>query len=191
MESAAAAEFGVGPGLKSDSVKISFLPFNESHLPMLRYWLNKGHIKPHWQEPEDDDALKEKFLNSMPARSVHSFVFTEDVVGTGKTSAQPLGYIQYYEACKVGGGWWPDELPGVFGIDLMIGEATRLGQGLSTIIIQEFIRFIQSRERVTEFIIDPDAGNQRAIRAFEKVGFVRERELATPNGNALLMRLKT
>ena len=161
-------------------MKISFIPFNESHLAILRQWLNKDHVKPHWQEPEGADALKEKFLKTMPARSVHSFVFTE--------GGEPVGYIQYYEACKVGGGWWPDERPGVFGIDLMIGDSARIGQGLSTVIILEFLKFVQGREKVREFIIDPDATNQRAIRAFEKAGFLREKELTTPNGQALLMR---
>ncbi len=164
-------------------MKISFSPFDESHLAIFRSWLNKEHIKPHWQEPENDEALKQKFIHDLPGRQVRSFIFATD-------SSKPLGYIQYYEACKVGGGWWPNETPGVFGIDLMIGEATRLGQGLSSLVIQEFLKFVKSREPVKEFIIDPDAGNTRAIRAFEKVGFVRDKELITPNGRSLLMRMK-
>jgi len=36
-------------------------------------------------------------------------------------------------------------------------------------------------------VTDPDPDNPRAIRAYEKAGFVRERLVDTPDGVALLM----
>ncbi len=36
-------------------------------------------------------------------------------------------------------------------------------------------------------VIDPDPGNERAIRAYEKAGFCRDRIVDTPDGPALLM----
>lgn len=36
-------------------------------------------------------------------------------------------------------------------------------------------------------VIDPDPGNKRAIRAYEKAGFVRDHVVDTPDGPALLM----
>jgi aminoglycoside 6'-N-acetyltransferase len=36
-------------------------------------------------------------------------------------------------------------------------------------------------------ITDPEPGNARAIRAYEKAGFRKERLVDTPNGPALLM----
>jgi aminoglycoside 6'-N-acetyltransferase len=36
-------------------------------------------------------------------------------------------------------------------------------------------------------VIDPNPGNPRAIRAYEKAGFRRAREVDTPDGRALLM----
>ena len=36
-------------------------------------------------------------------------------------------------------------------------------------------------------VIDPDPANARAIRAYEKAGFRRERIVDTPDGPALLM----
>ena len=36
-------------------------------------------------------------------------------------------------------------------------------------------------------ITDPDPANSRAVRAYEKAGFRRERLVDTPNGPALLM----
>lgn len=163
-------------------MEIKFIPFAEKHVAMFREWLNKPHVKPHWQEPENLEELKHKFVTDLPKRSVHPFIFEVDGVQTG--------YIQYYEACKVGGGWWPHEPPGVFGIDVLIGVPNRLGQGLSTGVISKFMEFIKNREDVQSFIIDPDEENSRAIRAFEKAGFSRENVLVTPNGRAQLMRIR-
>jgi aminoglycoside 6'-N-acetyltransferase len=36
-------------------------------------------------------------------------------------------------------------------------------------------------------VIDPDPANTRAIRAYEKAGFSRDRLVDTPDGAALLM----
>jgi len=36
-------------------------------------------------------------------------------------------------------------------------------------------------------ITDPDPANTRAVRAYEKAGFHRDREVDTPDGRALLM----
>lgn len=164
-------------------MSIRFLPFQELHLPLLRQWLNQEHIKDHWQETEDDDKLKAKFLIELPKRGVSAFIIDYD--------DKKIGFIQYYEACKVGGGWWPKERAGVFGMDLMIGIEDLLGQGLGPKIVNHFFKFVREREpMLTSMIIDPDPGNQKAIRAFEKSGFVREENLTTPGGPALLMRKK-
>lgn len=42
-------------------------------------------------------------------------------------------------------------------------------------------------EGVPRIVIDPDPNNARAIRAYEKAGFHRDRLAATPDGPALLM----
>ena len=38
-----------------------------------------------------------------------------------------------------------------------------------------------------QFIGEPDPANARAIGAYEKAGFVRDHEVDTPDGRALLM----
>lgn len=188
---------------------IQFDVFSEQHIPLFRKWLNQDHIKQFWQESEDDNELRDKFLIRLPKRGIYCFVFKvnenlannniENKMGTSdskhpdkpNTENNYAGFIQYYEASKIGGGWWDDEKPGSYGIDLMIGDPNQTGKGLGPQVIQEFMKFIISREKnVTSFIIDPEPKNLKGIRAFEKAGFVKEKELVTPNGPTMLMRMK-
>jgi RimJ/RimL family protein N-acetyltransferase len=161
----------------------TFSDFKKCHLPILRSWLHQPHVKKYWQESDDDTELEVKFLQKHPARGVQAFIVGHD--------DKEIGYIQYYDAKKLGGGWWELEPPGTFGIDLMIGSTHAVGKGLGPLIIKEFVNFLCSREvGVRSIVIDPDPQNRYAILAFEKAGFSREKEIITPGGAALLMRMK-
>jgi RimJ/RimL family protein N-acetyltransferase len=161
-------------------MKITFVPMTASHFPLFKKWLKAPHIQPYWSESDDEDELRDKFLTRLPDRGFSPFIVEID--------GQPVGYMQYYEACRAGDGWWPDAKPGVFGIDQMIGEPAWVGKGLAPVLIEEFIQMIATQEAASEIIIDPDPENHRAIRAFEKAGFIREGVVDTPNGKAMLMK---
>lgn len=161
---------------------IQFRKFQEHHLGLLKDWLQQEHVKIFWQETEDVQKLKNKFLNELPQRAVSAFVI--------EIESTPIGYIQYYECSKIGGGWWPQEQPGTFGIDLMIGNTEFLGKGLGVQIIRDFIDYVKTREpKLTSLIIDPDPKNTKAIHVFKKAGFAVDKEITTPGGQALLMRI--
>lgn len=56
------------------------------------------------------------------------------------------------------------------GVDLSIGEAADLSQGIGSAALKVFVeRLLVEGHR--SIIIDPDAANGRAIRAYEKAGF--------------------
>lgn len=160
---------------------IEFVPLQEVHLSLLRQWLKNPHVAEFWQETENEDEFREKFLNEMPRRGVFAFVILMD--------QRPIGYIQSYNACEVGGGWWPNARQGTFGIDQFIGDPELVGRGIGTEIIKKFVNDLFLRPEVNEIITDPDPKNKRAIRAYEKVGFEAVGEIKTPGGAALLMRM--
>ncbi len=160
---------------------MNFTKLKENHIPLLASWLQKPHIIPVWQEPEDLETLTEKYLIKLPQQSVYAYIIEHE--------SKPIGYIQYYSATKVGNGWWPNEPEGTYGIDLMIGEEDYINKGLGPKIITEFINEIRLKENIKSIIIDPEPTNTRAIRAFEKAGFKKEAIIKTPNGEAQLMRI--
>ena len=162
---------------------IKFTIFQEKHVPLFRFWLHQDHVKRFWQESENEAELKEKMLVRLAERSVQSFIITKDSV--------EIGYIQYYDAKKVGERWWPNEQPGTFGIDVVIGSFSHVGLGLGPAVIKEFITFLKEKEPgITSIIIDPSPDNDRAIKAFAKAGFQPEGPIKTPGGDALLMRMR-
>ena len=75
---------------------------------------------------------------------------------------------------------------GTRGLDQFIGEADMLGCGHGSGFIRTFIDQLFARG-VPRIVIDPSPANPRAIRAYEKAGFVPQHEIVTPDGPALLM----
>jgi RimJ/RimL family protein N-acetyltransferase len=86
------------------------------------------------------------------------------------------------------GGWWEDETdPGARGIDQFLANADQLGIGLGSAMVRAFVDRLFEDPQVTQVQIDPSPDNARAIRSYEKAGFVAGGEVVTPDGPALLM----
>lgn len=78
------------------------------------------------------------------------------------------------------------------GVDLSIADSANLSKGLGTAVLKAFLkRLIDDGHRTV--IIDPDASNARAIRAYEKAGFRPLKFWPDPDGDGvegiLLMQL--
>ncbi len=162
-------------------MKIQFQPFQESDLPLFRKWLSEPHAKPFWQETEDDLQLRDKFLNRYPEMGMCPYIIYLEQT--------PIGYIQSYEACRVGSGWWPKARRGIFGVDLFIGDANFYSKGWGPKILRQFIHDLISNNNVEGIIINPEPKNLKAIAAYKKLGFKKGDVIETPNGKAQLLSL--
>jgi aminoglycoside 6'-N-acetyltransferase len=75
---------------------------------------------------------------------------------------------------------------GTRGLDQFIGEADMIGRGHGSAFVRVFAnRMLTSG--TPRVVTDPDPVNARAVRAYEKAGFRRDRLVETPDGAALLM----
>jgi aminoglycoside 6'-N-acetyltransferase len=151
-----------------------FRPMTAADLPLIRGWLASPHVRQWWGDPDEQYALVSGDLDE-PA--MDQFIVS--------TAARPFGYLQCYDLTKWNSGFGPQP-PGTRGIDLFIGEPSMIERGHGSALIR---RFADDRLRngLPRIVTDPDPANGRAVRAYEKAGFARNRMVATPDGPALLM----
>jgi aminoglycoside 6'-N-acetyltransferase len=152
-----------------------FRPMTTADLPLVRRWLAEPHVAQWWGDTCEQFEL---VSGDLEVEAMDQFIVATD--------ARPFGYIQCYDPDV-----WPDnglgDHPrGTRGIDQFIGELAMVDRGHGSAFIRVFIdRLLASG--TPRVITDPDPANARAIRAYEKAGFRRDRLVSTPDGEALLM----
>ena len=151
-----------------------FRPMTGADLPMLRRWLALPHVRAWWGDPDEQLGLVTDDLTH-PAMDQY-IVATAD---------RQFGYLQCYHLTGWNAGFGPQP-NGTRGIDQMIGEPDMIERGHGSRFIRQFIASLLAAG-TPRVVTDPDPANARAIRAYEKAGFVRDREVDTPDGIALLM----
>ena len=160
----------------SNAAKIGFRNLEESDLPLMHRWLNNPLVKRWYDDPSASlEEVRNYYLPCISgAEPTQSFIFELD--------GRPVGYIQSYRPKDWPDYWGNQNLPdGAAGIDLFIGEDDVRHHGVGPRAIRAFIDEILAADpTVTEIIIDPDPGNRAAIRAYEKAGFARVREIGPP-----------
>ncbi len=102
------------------------------------------------------------------------------------TTRRPFGYLQCYDP-----GAWANHgfgaLPaGARGIDQFIGPEDMIDRGHGAAFIRAFVDGLL-KAGVPQVLTDPSPANGRAIKAYEKAGFHKQRPVDTPDGTALLM----
>ncbi len=165
-------------------MQITFKPMTEEHLELMTNWLNRAHLQKWWRKGLIDiDEVRQKYLPRIYGKdNAHPFLFF--------LNKEPLGFIQYYSVSDGDPNWWPDKPgPGVLGIDQFIADEENLNRGTGTLMIIRFILLLMKDKSVREIRVDPNPDNARAIRCYEKVGFVRKGLITTPDGRAIMMTL--
>ena len=151
-----------------------FRPMIAADLPLIQRWLDLPHVKEWWGDPHQQYALVSGDLDE-PAMDQYIV----------SMAGHAFGYLQCYDlsAWNSGFGAQPQ---GSRGIDLFIGEPDMIERGHGSALIRAFVdgRLQNGAPRI---VTDPDPANHRAISAYEKAGFERDRMVDTPDGPALLM----
>ena len=145
---------------------ISFRPLGRSDFPLLQEWLSAPHVAVWWNERLDLASIEAKYGPRVDgAEPTHVFLIEHD--------GRPVGWIQWHRWLD-----YPEHAQqlsaelGSAGIDLAIGELAMTGLGLGPVAICGFLRQIVFRDpSVCAVITDPEEGNLRSLRAFEKAGF--------------------
>lgn len=156
-----------------------FNSLEESHLGLLCEWFSKPHVKEWWNDNLTEEEIKSKYSARIGSSTILPFIaYLED---------NPIGFIQYYHANKIGDDWWQSEMDGTVGIDQFIGEETYINCGYGTQMIGQFLEKLFSDNKIKKVITDVDGNNHRAIRCYEKLGFCFSHKVSTPEGVVNLM----
>ncbi|MFZ1681103.1 MAG: GNAT family N-acetyltransferase [Rhizobiaceae bacterium] len=146
---------------------IAFRPVGEADLALLRRWMEQPHWQQWWGDPEFEIGQIRDMVEGRD--TTRPYIFRED--------GRDRGYIQSWTvADQLFEPWlslapWMLELPAdAVGVDLSIGDSGDLSRGLGTAALSAFVRRLRAEGHRT-IVIDPDPGNARAIRAYEKAGF--------------------
>lgn len=173
--------------MTNEPLDISFRPARLADAPLLFRWRQQPHVARWWNvAPYEAQTLEETVweLEGDFALDEHESLLV-------LLDGQPIAYAQLYNAGRASGEWWPDEDDSTRGLDLLIGEESLIGRGLGPLIVRALCERLFAEPGVRSIIVDPHPDNLRSIRGFEKAGFERERRLVTPDGDAVLMRLRS
>lgn len=145
------------------------------------YWLLvRWRAEPHvhdWWDPDDPAPTYEEIVEE----------YAPSVRGDEKTAAciievdgRPAGYLQFYR-------WLPylEEDPTIdvgadadtYGIDIHIGEPDLIDQGVGSRAVDLVCRHLERNLGASWIALTTEVANHRAQRAYEKVGFVKVRQV--------------
>jgi RimJ/RimL family protein N-acetyltransferase len=166
-----------------DHARIDFAPVAPEHYPLLRAWLEESHIREWWGDPEEELGFIRDMVEGRDTTRPFLMVLDGD----------PVGYIQYwFLGHHQNAQWtvdhpWLLELPSeTVGIDLSIGDPSRLSQGIGSTALTAFVGMLRELGHET-IVIDPDPANVRAVRAYLKAGFLPIPELEGRTGDDVLI----
>jgi RimJ/RimL family protein N-acetyltransferase len=171
-----------------DASQISFRKMQIADVRRVMGWLNQEHVK-RWWYGDIDVTYAEVYREHVP-KLTGKIPTTSYIIGC---DSMPVGYIETYLIPS-----WPDYAQRVdvdelsASLDMFIGEAAYLHQGLGPLVLRKFLREkVFTRGDVISCIVGPEPENAPAIRAAEKVGFTYLKTIPAVEGEhaEYLMRI--
>ncbi len=132
-------------------------------------WRNRPHVR-EWWDPDDPPLTVEAAMEEFRELSDPNHHTVTCII---ERSGTPVGYLQFYP--------WDGEqeylaevgltLPaGAWGLDLFIGEAGLIGQGLGSRAVRLISDHLFAEEGATAVALATEAGNARAQAAYVRAG---------------------
>ena len=161
---------------------IAFEPLRREHLPLLRDWLGREHVRRWWRDDGESLGHAEDALSGRDPTQYFLIVLDE----------RPIGMIEtYLVADNPDWGATIGEGEGAAGVDLLIGEEEAVGRGLGPQVLAQFAReVVFARPETQACVATVEEANRRSWRAFEKAGFRHARDVEEDGLPHRLMRLE-
>ena len=155
-------------------MQLALRPLRRDDFGLVSRWLAEPHVS-RWWDPRHDDG----FIESKYGPRIDGLEPTE--VFAVEADNRPIGLFQWCPAEYY--AWWPSELglaDDAVVIDALIGDATKVGRGVGTALLEHVLpRLLERFPDATDILGAPAAANVASWRVLEKGGFelVHEGEL--------------
>lgn len=153
---------------------VAFVPVCADDLPLPGERLAQPHRRAWWDAPGGESGHIRDMIEGRD--SMRPFLF--------HARGQPAGYIRHWRVGDSKVGPWPTGAPWLAlldgdcrGVDLFIGPAGLLSQGLGSAVMAAFVTMLNSKGH-GGLVMDSAPLNRRAIRACETAGFRAMPEMA-------------
>ncbi|MEM9265821.1 MAG: GNAT family N-acetyltransferase [Cyanobacteria bacterium P01_F01_bin.13] len=133
-------------------------PATLNDLDLMRHWDEQPHVI---AAGTDDWGWEEELPRSPDWR--------EQLIA--ELDGRPIGFIQIIDPAREESHYWGEIPHNLRAIDIWIGEASDLGKGYGTQMMQLTLVRCFAVPAVTAVLIDPLVSNTRAHRFYEKLGF--------------------
>ena len=138
---------------------IRLRPATLADIALLQRWDEAPHVA---ASDPDDDWDWEREIRAAPD-------WREQLIAT--LDERPIGCVQIIDPAREEYRYWGDCAHDLAAIDIWIGEADCLGKGYGTEMMRQALARCFADARVAAVVIDPLAGNVRAHRFYERLGF--------------------
>jgi aminoglycoside 6'-N-acetyltransferase len=134
-------------------------PATSADLDLLRHWDEQPHVIA--SDPNDDWHWEVELE--------HTPDWREQLIA--EIGGRPIGFIQIIDPAREESHYWGDIAAHLRAIDIWIGEATDLGKGHGTKMMQLALARCFADPTVTAALVDPLVSNTRVHRFYERLGF--------------------
>lgn len=155
---------------------IHFKHPRKDQFELIYQWYRKPHVLEFLDDPETGRSIPD-LQNYLTGRD---HFWTPWLAYYKET---PFAYLMTARVRKNEVGiWskWREKKGKTYSLDMLIGEESFLGKGLSHLVIQKFIK--EKFSHAAAFLIDPELRNIHAIHVYEKAGFVIVEEFKGEHG---------
>jgi aminoglycoside 6'-N-acetyltransferase len=138
---------------------IELRPATPADLDVLRDWNERPHVLA--SDPNDDWGWEVELGRAPDWR--------EQLIA--ELEGRPIGFIQIIDPAREESRYWGEVPNGLRAIDIWIGDEADLGKGHGTRMMRLALARCFADPAVSAVLVDPLAGNTRAHRFYERLGF--------------------
>jgi len=157
---------------QNGDISIRKMEDNIRDYSVMAKWLSTKELLDYYEGCSNSFDL-EKVIKKFAPRAKGEDVVVPCLI---EHNQKAIGYIQYFriepDGYDVGDAINMKNYGLAYGMDLFIGETDNWNKGIGTIVVMSLITYLFIQENVDIIFIDPQTWNKRAIRCYEKSGFI-------------------